>query len=142
LCEFFSLKDKHLTSCKSWLGWTTRDAKKCFHVPIERWTWREGLHWKLHNLIQVPVFFKISFWKFENSFFFELAGPLPKHPQCTIPTPTPTQLWFTYQQKIVWFILISLGGQYWLFSPFGDRPLWLVHHPKQKKSTIDTLTHY
>jgi len=39
----------------------------------------------------------------------------------------------------MWFVLISFGGQPWHFFCLGDRPLWLVHHPKQRNPP---LTHW
>jgi len=71
-CEFFSLEDKHLTYFLQIMTWM--DSHRCFYVPIERWTWREGRHWKLHNLIQVGVFFKISM-KGKLLFFLYWLGP-------------------------------------------------------------------
>jgi hypothetical protein len=128
------MEDKHLTSCNAWLGWTARDANMCFCVPIERWTWREGLGWKLHNLSQVGVYFKFQ-WK-ENSTNYWLG-----HTKISSMHYSKSNLTLVHlsTKKIVWFLLISLGGQPWHFFPFGDRPLWLVHHPKQK---ISLLTHW
>jgi hypothetical protein len=99
-------EDKLLTSCNASLGWTAKDADMCFYVPIERWTWREGLGSKLHNLSQVGVSFKFQ-WK-ENSTKI-LAGPYQNilnalfqvQPNFSSPV----------NKKIVWFLLISLGGQ-------------------------------
>jgi hypothetical protein len=54
------------------MTWMENPRCQCFDVPLERWTWREGLHGELHNLIQVGVSFKFR-WK-ENSTKI-LAGP-------------------------------------------------------------------